>query len=470
MTHHMGLTIQALPLLALVALLATGRVGPLASCAVALALSLPAALVTLPGVSALPGFAVASLAQGLWLALVPVGIITAGLVFHAAVSAAAPQAGTQAEADPIGTIFTAAFLMGPFAETITGFGVGAVFAAGALRRVGLAGAPVACLALISQTLIPWGGLGPGTLIGAALAGVPAQALASRNAWLLAALLAMLLPLFWHWCAQAGHPVPARRRGGQAGWVAAIGALLILLHHVAPWEFCGFLATGLLLAVRLLLRLRPRGVEPWLAVLRVASPYLLLATVLLASRAWRDPPALRPYAELPALPLTHAVVALWLVALLLVAMRPRPFHLLATGFRRALRPAAALLMFVLLARLLANAGVPTALAMALVGSFGAAAPYAAPLLAGITGFFAGSNVGANSAMMPLQAAIGHAAGLGPLVLPAVQNGSPLLLISPQLAAVASGLAGGGASPSSVWRHTWPIVPAALLIGMASIALG
>jgi len=177
-----------------------------------------------------------------------------------------------------------------------------------------------------------------------------------------------------------------------------------------------------------------------------------------------------------------MTALWLTALLLVVrLVARLGHgigqgigqgigLVRAALLRARRPALALLMFVVLARSLANAGVPVALAQALVASFGSAAPFAAPLLAAAAGFFAGTNVGSNSAMMPLQAALGRAAGLGPLVLPALQNGTLALVISPQLTAVASGLAGGGVTASAVWRLTWPIVLISLLVGTVSIMVG
>jgi lactate permease len=465
----MMLFLQAAPLVALVLLLASGRAGAALSCLVAIALTLPPLLAQ--GQARLPDFVLASTAQGLWLAIVPVGIISGGLVFHAAVSGEA-KSGAPAITNVPDALFTAAFLLGPFTETVTGFGVGTVFALGTIRAAGVSGVPAALIALVAQALIPWGGLGPGTAIGAALAGIPAQALASRSAWQTAALLLLLLPAFWHWCRLAGHPVPTRQRAAQGGWVLATGALLIAWHHAAPWEVCGLLATGIALAAKKLHANPPRTAAMRRHAATAALPYALLALVLLASRLWRDAPALHPIASLPALPANHAMFALWLVALALLLARhgAASTGLLAAALRRARLPAIALLMFVLLARFLSNAGIPQALALALSGGFGAAAPFAAPLLAGFAGFFAGTNVGANSAMMPLQAALGRLAGLGPTVLPAVQNGTPFLLLSPQLTTIAAALAGGGATPARIWRRAWPIALAALAVGMASVAMG
>ena len=465
----MILLIQALPLLALVVLLGTGRASAPVACAVALLLTLPAAVIAIPaGAEAgawIGAYVGRSAGEGLWLAAIPVGIVLGGLVFQDATARrVAPTAGER----PVDTLFTGAFLLGGFTEVVTGFGVGSVFALAAFRRVGVTGTAAAAIALFSQLLIPWGGLGPGTAVGAALAGVVPQELASRNALILAVELPLLLPLFWHLCKVAGHPVAGRQRVEQLAWLLAEGGLLVAAHRMVPWEVCGLLATGITLAARLLIADPPRDRAGWRAALRGAAPYLLLAGALLASRLWHDAPAIAPFPGLPALPLNHAVVNLWLVALALAAVHgTRPAAVLAT-LRRGLRPALALLMFVLLARFLAHAGVPQALAMALAGGFGAAAPFAAPLLAGAAGFFAGSNVGSNSAMMPLQAELGRVAGLGPLVLPAIQNGTLFLLLSPQVCAIASGLAGGGATPRGIWRLSWPIFPLAIAVGVAFVA--
>ena len=469
----MTLLLQALPLIALVVLLGTGRAGPVLACAVALALTLPAALLAMPtDATTLPwlaGFTRKAAAEGLWLAAIPVGIICGGLVFHDATTRPGQDAAAPGTNTP-DTLFTGAFLLGGFTETVTGFGVGAVFALAAFRRVGITGAPAAAIALFSQLLIPWGGLGPGTAIGAALAGVPAQELASRNAIILAIELPLLLPLFWHLCTIAGHRVPAAQKRTQLLWLLAEGALLVGAHHLVAWEVCGLLATGIVLAVKLLHAAPPRGRHGWRAVLATAFPYLLLATTLLASRLWRGAPAIAPLDGMPALPLNHAVVALWLVALALAIRKGDPIAVITAALRRGRRPAAALLMFVLFSRMLANAGVPTALAGALASVFGTAAPFAAPLLAGIAGFFAGSNVGSNSAMMPLQAELGRVAGLPAVTLPAIQNGTLFLLLSPQVCAISSSLAGGDATPRRIWQLAWPIFVIGIAVGLAAIALG
>ncbi len=464
----MTLLLQGLPLLILVALLASGRAGPQLACAAAILATLPAAYLALAPGGNLGSFAIISALQGAWLALIPVGVMAGGLLFHAAIGHAEQSAITRPR-DQSDTAFDTAFLLGPFTEAVTGFGVGSVFAVGALRRAGIAGAPGAAMAMIAQIMVPWGGLGPGTAVGAVLAGISAQSMALRNAVQLSAALPFLLGLFWWWCAAAGVTITPLRRLAQAAWLAALAGLLIGWHFLVPWEVCGLLATGPLLAARSLRANPPRNAAAWRHAAVGAFPYILLAAVLLGSRAWPNPPALRPLPDMPALPLNHAMVALWLVAVALLAARRDGLLLAYRALRRMPRTGLTLLLFVLLARTLANAGIPQALAAALAGAFGGLAPYAAPLLAAGGGFVTGTNTGGNSAMMPLQAALGRAAGLPATILPAVQNGTLTLLMAPQLTAVVAQLAGGVAL-AAIWRRLWPVALIGIAIGMAAVALG
>ena len=191
------LFIQSLPLIVLVLLLASGRAGPVWSCAAALLCALPAAWLGVADKSNFAGFLGHSLLEGLWLAAIPVGIICAGLVFHAGVDPGRAAANGPARTVTADVAFDSSFLLGMFTEAATGFGVGTVFAVGALKRLGLIGAPAAAIGLMAQLGIPWGGLGPGTAIGAALAGVDVQALSLRNAEVLAPSFLMIFVLTIH---------------------------------------------------------------------------------------------------------------------------------------------------------------------------------------------------------------------------------------------------------------------------------
>ncbi len=455
------LALQALPLAVVVGLLASGRVGAIPACMAALLCAVPAAW-DVAG-RGLPGFAVHETLRGAWLAFPPVAIVGGGLLFHAATERPdGPTAG-----DPAGQMFTASFLLGPFAESVTGFGVGSIFAIAAVRRAGATGAPAAAIGLLALALIPWGGLGPGTALGAALAEAPAQDMAARNAVQAAVFLLALLPLFWWWAALTGHPIPLARRPAQIGWVAATGALLVLWSRLLPWELAGLLATGPVLIARLMVTAPPRGVAALRRAAGLAAPYAVLVAVILLARLWPDPPAWRPFADLPAMPITHVAAALWLVGgLFLLQRRVSP----RAALLRARKPVLTILSFVVLSRWLAAVGTPTALAGAMAAAFGGVARYGAPFLALLSGFIGGSNVGSNAMMMPLQATLGRLDGLPATLLPAVQNftGAQASMFSPQVVGVFGGLA--GVTPGPVWRIAWPVFVVVLLIGLASVAIG
>src|SRR6185369_14951890 len=175
----MTTTLALLPLLLVLGLLASGRAGALtagllglaATLAVSAALVLPAG-----GPAAVADLWRREIPAGAWLAWQVIAIIAAGMFFHRCtlVRPAASDGATQA-ATPR-RLWSACFLLAPFAEAVTGFGVGYIIALAALRRLGLSGLPALVLGLYSQSLVPWGALATGTTVGATLAGLAPNAL------------------------------------------------------------------------------------------------------------------------------------------------------------------------------------------------------------------------------------------------------------------------------------------------------
>lgn len=459
----MNVIADVAPLAILVALLASGRGGPMVACLVAIVACAPALIANVP--SGAGAAAANAVAESAWLAAPPIAIVAGGLLFYEAVSRE-ERAVAQAAGHGSGErLFTATFFIGPFAESVTGFGVGVVFAAGALRSAGVVGAPLAAMALIAQALIPWGGLGPGSALGAALADVPAQAIGERDGVMAATWLLTLLPLFWRYAAVANRPVEPSERAGQTGWIAAMGGLLIAANVLLPWEIAGIVATGPLLALRLWRADPPRDRASLARAALAASPYLVLTAALLAIRTATFLPSAKPFAALPTIGLNQPAVAIIGVALIWLAARHDRAAILLRAASRARRPALAILAYVTFARMLVAAGIPSRLASGLAGALGPSAAFASPLLAAASGFFAGSNVGANSMVMPIQASLGKLSGADPVLLPSIQNfcATATMMMSPALVAIACGIAGNGARPAAVWRLGWPIPFIAIAIG-------
>ena len=130
-----------------------------------------------------------------------------------------------------------------------------------------------------------------------------------------------------------------------------------------------------------------------------------------------------------------------------------------------------MLYVLLARWMAGSGATGALAQAAAAALGEAAPYAVPPLGLVAGLVTGSNVGSNAALMPVQKALGLAAGLPPLLAPAVHNfaGAAGAGMSVGVTALICGLLGDGTRPAQVWRLLLPSMAAVLLAGWAAMVL-
>jgi lactate permease len=464
----MILALQALPLLLLIGLLFSGRVAPVPAVVAALIAAIPAAYVSLPDSIGLPGFLAEQILRGAYLALQPMGVVLAGLLFHAAVSGV--EASKDAEAATPRRIFIATLLAGCFLESVTGFGVGAVFALASLRGMGIIGAPAGAMALLALCLIPWGGLGPGSLLGAALIGLPAQDILRITALPNALWLLALGPVLWRLCSAAGLAVSAAEKRAQMGYLLAVAILLVGCHWLLPFEVIGVIATGLPLVFALWRLAPPQDGVAWRRALARLAPYAFLTVALLLARTVPNPPAWQPFADLPAFPVTHVSLVLASVALLLLARRAGALRRAQGALKRGARPALIMLLYVLLARWMGESGATAALAREAAAALGPLAPYAVPPLGLMAGIVTGTNVGSNAALMPVQYKLGLAAGLPPVLAPGVHNfvGAAGAGVSFAVTGMICGLLADGTKPIQLWRLLWPSLAAVLLLGWAAMA--
>ncbi|MBP0445192.1 L-lactate permease [Roseomonas sp. SSH11] len=458
--------LQALPLLLLLTLLGSGRVAPAPACLIALTASLPGIATVLPPELTLSRFLASETARAAYLGALPVAILSGGLLFSLV---AAPRAGGPVPPSPRRAYLT--ILAGSFVESVTGFGVGAVVTLGGLRSMGITGVPAGGMAVLSMWLAPWGGLGPGLALGAALAGRPLAETSlvtaiPHSAWLLVAP-----PVLWSLLRRAGLPVPARERLVQFGLQLALAALVLLGARFLPAETVGLVASGAVLLPALWWFAPPRDAQGWERALSMIGPWALLTLCLLLARSWHAAPAWQPFPGLPALPVTHVAVVLWAVSLLFLAFRADALARLHETLTRMRRPGMAMMLYVLLGRWIAGSGVAAALAHAIAAGLGPLAPYAIPPLGMLGGVVTGSNVGAASAMMPLQASLGIAAGLPPWLAPGLNNsaGSAGASFSFAATALICGLLADGTRPPAIWRAVLPLIIAVPLIGWATVAV-
>ena len=317
----------------------------------------------------------------------------------------------------------------PFAESVTGFGIGAVLAVPLLSALGLDGRRAAIVGLLGLCTVPWGSMAPGSLIAAELGGVGfdaigiASAIGSLPIFIVVGVAAVLV---------SGRS--AGRSPGRGGrWIAclaAIGSALVLwvgvlganlLAGTAP---AGVLGGLFALAVHLLLsRLRGVRIEWSYELRRVLIPYaVLIGGVLVAGAIVRICGATGTPWRFTASP------AVWLFVAALVVARARPGSLAAVRARSTAtwaRVGPATGLFVLLGVVMSVSGMSEEIA-SWMADLGRGYLFMIPFIGALGGFTTGSNSGSNAMFAAAHAHTVASIGAAPLPALAAQNVSAALL--------------------------------------------
>jgi lactate permease len=410
-----------------------------------------------------------------WLAMLVGLVILGGLFFRQAV--ALRETGysevAQSRAARRARCFDACFLIGPFMEAVTGYGVGQVATIAMLQKTGLAPVHVAVMALLSQTMVPWGAMANGTVIGAALADLSPVELGTRSAILTAPLLLGWVVMFWRAARAAGVAAGTAECVEELCWIGGITALLLLCNHAVGPEVAGVTALGSLIALRCCLHERPSA-ERLRAVTVACAPYVTLVLGLAASRALpslthmlEDAATLRPFAAgPPSHPLTHPATWLMLAGCLTILVFKPAAIVRAAGLacRTGYRSVLTILLFLVMAKLMTVSGMAEALGQGVRQALGSAALLAVPVLAGVFGFMTGSGNASNGLLMQTQVSLGHEAHLEIAWIAAIQNTSAaaLTMLSPARVAMGCAIAGVPHLERSVYACAWLFGAVALVI--------
>jgi lactate permease len=477
----MTTTLSLLPLLLVLGLLASGRTGALmAGLAGLLAtLAVSAVLIWPQGPAAVLALWQREMPAGAWLAWQVIAIIAAGMFFHRCTlaRAAANDDGTH-EATPR-RLWSVCFLLAPFAEAVTGFGVGYIIALAALRRLGLGGVPALLLGLYSQSLVPWGALATGTTVGATLAGLTPNQLGLGSAWLQMPIHVFYLLLYWRFARQAGVAIPTAQKIDDAAWTALLLGLIFLANRHTDVEIAGAAPLAVLLALRFWRDERPDFARLKAALHRNA-PYVALTIALCATRL--VPPlrdllkplwALKPYDNQPAFAPLYAP-GFWLVSIgivVLLTARAPIGRAVSDTARGAWRSCTVTLLFVVMAELYVGSGMAQQIAEAMRGAAGRTAALGVPLFAGVGGFLTGGGSAGNAMLMPMVTALARAVTVDPGWVAAVQNSvcTNLTMLSPIRVSMGVGLLAHAVSDAELYRRAWPLALPPLAVGVAAIAL-
>lgn len=471
-----------LPLLLVLGLLASGRASALVAGLAGLLATLAAALFIVGqsrGSDALLALFVSETAAGSWLAWHVIAIIAAGMFFHRCLQARGSMAAGEALAANPRRLWSVCFLLAPFAEAVTGFGVGYIIALAALTRLGLRGLSALLLGLYSQSLVPWGALATGTTVGATLAGLTPNQLGLSSALLQIPIHVLYLAFYWRLAREAGIAVPLAQKIDDAIWTALLLGLVWLFNFYSDVEIAGAASTAFLLALRFWRDERPDRARLGTA-LAANAPYVALTAALCATRL--VPPlrdflkplwAMRPFDNQPAFAPLYAP-GFWLVSIgLVVVWRARASlsRVLAETGRAAWRSCAVTLLFVVMAEFYVGSGMAEAIAEALRAIAGRDSALSVPLFAAVGGFLTGGGSAANAMLMPMVTALARAIEVDPAWIAAVQNSvcTNLTMLSPIRVSMGAAILSLATSDSALYRRAWPLALPPLLTGLATILL-
>lgn len=361
----------------------------------------------------------------------------------------------------------------PFAESVTGFGVGAVIGIPLLCEIGLSRRRAAICGLLGLVIVPWGSLGPGTLVAARLADVDYQALGVTSA-LLSGVVFLVM----------GTAALAIGLGGQAcrrgffDLLRTAGALWLgvwWVNRTLGTPLAGVLGSVLAIAVtlawsRLAGRQRP-ATRPW--PLADCGPYLVLVAGLLVTHMLPSWPAIQAWQTVLGSPATWLLITAGLTPLLLSQNHVADVLFDVLGQWRPV--AVTTVLFLALGVILAASPMSQTLARA-SAQLGSIYPGIAPWIGALGGFLAGSNTGASAMFATSQAQTAAAIGYPVIMMVGLQNvGASLAIMAalPKIAmATTVALAAGDntrpepAQTPSVASVLWPIL---LVDGLALCAL-
>ena len=359
----------------------------------------------------------------------------------------------------VGAVLLVVHGITPFAESLTGFGIGVTIGIPLLAHFGLPARKVAVIGLLGLCAVPWGSMGPGTLIAATMSNVPFHDLGVASA-ILSIIPFILTGIAAAWLTSSREErAAAILQGMLSGIVLTISVLVAnVLFGTAP---AGALGALVVIALHLL-----RGSKRGQAVVldgagrrSLWSYAVLLGGVLVAgavvriaglSENWR-------YVASP---------ALWLFIAAIWFSRGLPAREVSQRIWSSWTKVASVTgLFIGLGILMAVSGMAAFLARTLAEA-GPIYLAVAPFVGAMGGFVTGSNSGANAMFATTQGEIARSLGVDVLGFIAVHNVAAafLLMGSPGKIEMAIQL-----SPADAASHRRWIQMTVLLVAFMVVAL-
>ena len=355
------------------------------------------------------------------------------------------------ESVPTPTLGAAAVVFGvvPFAESVTGYGVGVTVGVPILRALGFAPAKAVILGMLGLNTAVWGALGPGTSIAAQLSGQTFRDVGVFSALFIGPTLLLVAAFAWltlrFGSSPAGSPAPEHRRGLSSA-IAVFGSALLLWSAVLTVNlFIGTAVAGVLggLTVLIVLFALIRILRGRLSARRATAiagvPYAVLTGGLLVSyaahAAWDN--TLTSVLIWPPVWLAAACATVFLIWRGRTLLPEVP-----ASIRRWVPVGVSTGGFMMLGWVMTVTGMSTALGQA-ASVFGV---WPAPALNAVGGFLVGNTTGSNAMFAQTIAAMAASSGADVLVTIAVANvaGSLAIIASPPRILLGMQMAGANAA--------------------------
>ena len=317
----------------------------------------------------------------------------------------------------------------PFMESVTGFGVGAIFAIPLLQRMGFKPEKAAILGLLGYVAVPWGALGPGTLVAARITGISFQTLGVVSAFI-------SLPLFLIAGCSALIIAGGLKRLDELVILSfSLWGGILITNIVFGTPLAGVFGSMVSIATGVaIIRIREKRRIPYSReLIRITSPYGILVVLLLTSRLVYYGTTLFHPGLLTGATIVSVVLespATWLLAtsLITVILLKQKKEVLVQAGRNALtrwwRVAFTTFCFLALGYLMVASGMTGIIAGNLT-QLGRGYLLMVPFIGALGGLLTGSNTGANAMFAQQQAEAASGIGYSKLWVVGIQNVSASL---------------------------------------------
>lgn len=336
------------------------------------------------------------------------------------------QAITASTDDQVYQILLLALGLSPLIEAVSGFGLAVIVIAPLLIALGFSPMKSALIALASLTIIPWGTLALGTIIGATLSNLPIKDLGIGSSLL-------TLPLYLYFTMivifiGVGKKQLVKRLPFIVTVGIVFGGAVWLSNRFFSVELAGIFAPLLLM---ILLFIRMRLQNPF-AILRHLLPYFLLMCLLFISRIL---PTFSDFlrhnvvinvkkydfqlAVLYSPGFFLIVVGIFTIIFYRLNIQQVKKSLLVT-FQKSWPVILTTLLFISISEIMTTANMINLLAQTAASFFGSFYLFIAPLIGASGGFLTGSNTASNSMFIRLQTETASQVGLSPVLVASAQN--------------------------------------------------